>query len=171
MSHGWNQNADGDKMPFQIAEFRSDGRFFFATLGLARISLHSFESGKMIHHELLIILDEGQEMEFIPSILEQLAMTAVESGHAFLRGQVVGPAGPIVPDSAMEAFYVASPVYLPDSFATYSSDEGDVVIAWLVPISSAEAALVRDAGWKAFEDRLLAENPVLDDLHRSSLAF
>jgi hypothetical protein len=169
MSGGWSNNADGDNMPFQIAKFRSDGRCFFTTLGLAHIHLHSAESGKGIHHELLVIVDESQEALFFPSILEQLAIMSIDSGHAFLRGQVVGPAGPIVPGSVMEAFYVAMPVYLPDSFATYSSGEGDVVIAWLVPTSAAEAASVREAGWNAFEDRLVTDNPALDDLYRASL--
>lgn len=96
---------------------------------------------------------------------------SLTEGRALLRGDVIGPGGPLVHSPAMEALYVGMPVYLPEEFATYSSDDSSVVIAWLIPISRAEANYVTRKGWKAFEDRLAADDPNLMDVHRLSLAI
>ncbi|WP_067856012.1 suppressor of fused domain protein [Aeromicrobium erythreum] len=91
---------------------------------------------------------------------------ALESERALLRGDVVGPAGPITEGSRLTSFYVTSPVYFTDEFATYAGPAGEVVVAWLVPVSDAEAGLVARAGWEAFENEFVLGDPDLVDFHR-----
>lgn len=59
---------------------------------------------------------------------------------------------------------------LPDEFAVFAGSDPPTVLAWLVPVSVREAALIGSHGWKWFEDRLVAEQPNLFDLARGDLA-
>lgn len=77
--------------------------------------------------------------------------------------------GPVIPGTEMTAFYVTSPTYFPDGFATCNSDSSPTVIAWLVPVSSQEADFVARIGWEAFEDALVEHNPPVINWHRKSL--
>jgi hypothetical protein len=109
----------------------------------------------MILHERLA---EGP----VPSLLQQVGLEVLSSGEAVLRGDVIGPRGPLFAMSNMEALYAAVPVYLPDSFAQVE----DVVLIWLVPISRSEAKFVAERGWPAFEERLSDVDPNLTDVDR-----
>jgi len=98
-----------------------------------------------------------------------VAHDLLDSHRALLRGEVVGPAGPIVPGSVLEAYYCAIPVYFSDSLATFRRTVPGTVIVWLVPISHAEAHYVWQHGWSQFEDLLVAHDPDLLDVMRPSL--
>jgi hypothetical protein len=161
-------------MHFQIAKFSPPGLpnvSAFATLGLGRHPLTAQRSGKTIHLELLLLTEDGAAERWIPSLLQQIGDTAIENRCALLRGDVLGPRGPVIPDAEMTAFYVTSPMYFPDDFATCTSDSSPTVIAWLVPISSREADLIARIGWQAFEDILVSQNPPATNWHRQSLAL
>lgn len=105
----------------------------------------------------------------VPSLLHQVAMNALAQQSALLRGDVLGPQGPILPESSMEAFYVGMPVYFPDDFSTCEEQGRTIVIAWLIPISRTEADFVFNHGWSAFEDQLVDHDPDLTDPLRPSL--
>lgn len=172
-SGGWLRDPDQVQMPFGILRFNDVpalDTIAYATLGLSHRTLVSRRTGKEIHQELLMLIRKPQMDLYIPSILHQVGMALLTSGKALLRGEVVGPAGPIAPMSPMEALYVAAPIYLPDEFATYSDGEEQVVIAWLVPIFAAEAELIARKGWRSFEDLLAATDPDLTDVRRKPLA-
>lgn len=169
---GWAVDADGFKMPFQVVRFEKGsgpGTISLATLGLGRHLLTSPTSGREIRHELLILAMKGMESGAIPSLLHQVGSAALRGHRALLRGDVIGPHGPLVAGSSMEALYVTAPVYFPDEFATYADAEGPVVIAWLVPISASEADYVARHGWSAFEDRLVEQDPDLTDFARQAM--
>lgn len=100
-------------------------------------------------------------------LLFQVASELIASGRGLLRGQVIGPRGPLFDSSPTTALYAAPPVYLPDGFAECDTGTTTIVMTWLVPITDAEARYVRDRGWSAFEDVLVAEDPDLVDLSRS----
>lgn len=82
---------------------------------------------------------------------------------------MIGPAGALVPGSGLTALYVTMPSYFPRDFATFSGDHGEVVIAWLVPISDREADYLSTHGWDAFEDRLVEQDPDLVNFHRPTM--
>ncbi len=145
IQEGWTRDVDGNNMPFQILRFgrgSGPGTLSFSTLGLSAYGLQSPTTGREIRHELLMIVPESFASGPVPGLLQQVGIEALTSGRALLRGDVIGSRGPLVRGSAMEALYVGMPVYLPDDFATYVSDDLSAVIAWLIPISQHEASYV-----------------------------
>ena len=171
---GWTHDADNVEMPFQVVRFgqgSGPGTVSFSTLGLSRYGLPSSTSGREIRHELLMIMPDSLRDGPVPSLLHQVGMDVLTTERPLLRGDVIGPKGPLVPGSSMEALYVGIPVYFPDEFGACQEDGHSVVIAWLIPISAQEAAYVGRQGWEAFEDRLVEADPDLTDVYRASLPF
>ena len=107
----------------------------------------------------------------VVSLLHQVGTMALGSRRALLRGDVIGPAGALVPESELTALYVTMPVYFPTEFGTYTAPDGDVVIAWLVPITTREADFISDQGWDRFEDQLAEQDPDLIDFQRSAISL
>lgn len=169
---GWSTDPDGAPMPFQIVRFAggSDSDSVgYSTLGLSRRALVSPTSGRRIREELLMLAPEKMPADTVVSLLLQVGTMVLSSGRPLLRGNVIGPSGPLTPGSALTALYVTMPVYFPDDFATFSDATGDVVIVWLAPISSSEADYVARHGWESFEDQLVTHDPDLIDFQRPTL--
>jgi hypothetical protein len=169
---GWTKDADGEPMPFQVARFTEleTGWVAFMTIGLSAHRLRSRVSEKTIRQELLILVPPTHRDGPLPGILQQVGNMALDSHHALLRGDVVGPYGKLLDGTDMEALYVAPPTIFPDDFAVYEGSAGDVVIAWLIPIHHSEAHFVHRNGWSKFENRLLAADPDLLDVRRGPVA-
>jgi hypothetical protein len=170
---GWSKSADGAEVPFLVVECRGGvlkGVTAFATLGLSRHGLRCANSDKIIHHELLLTAHTSFGKKNIPALLQQIGIEAVERGFAYLRGDVMGPRGKLFAGKEFEGIYFSIPVCLPDEFAAVATDEGDAVaIAWLVPITRAEAKFVREHGWGEFESLLESKDPDLFDFDRASV--
>jgi hypothetical protein len=144
------------------------GATTYATLGLSHHLLTGV-AGRQYRLELL----GCSRAEFDALAPEGALLTVAEemlARHApLLRGQVVGPAGSIVPGSTLRAFYCTVPVYFPDALAQCPATEPPTVFAWLIPITADEAEFVAVHGWDAFEDLLEACEPDLLDLRRASV--
>lgn len=170
---GWQTDEYGDHTPFQIVRFvggPADGYITFATLGLSNLALISPRSGKAIRHELVMVAPVELRQSNVPGILQQVAREAIESGHPYLRGQVIGPRGQLFKGSHLEALYVTSPVCFPDSFATFDGEIiGRIVLVWLIPITVTEARYIHDRGWDTFELRLNEFDVDLHDVFREEL--
>ncbi|MFI6717728.1 suppressor of fused domain protein [Kribbella sp. NPDC050470] len=169
IQEGWAVDADGEEMPFQIVRFdqgSDDKTVSFATLGLGRYPLRSTTTARTFRHELLLLAPNKLARGPLPSLLQPIGQACIQDGRALLRGDVLGPRGPLLAGSQMEAFYVAMPAYFPDEFATCEGPDGPVVISWLVPIAAPEAHYVARHGWEAFEDRLVEQDPDLTDFGR-----
>lgn len=170
---GFSPPVDEEHAPFQIVEFADgqlEGVHAYSTLGLSQKALRSPRSQKLIHHELLFLCRPFSESKYIAALLHQAGEEAITRDTAYLRGEVLGPRGPLFTGSNLEALYVAMPVYLPDAFAAHTEPDGrTVVIAWLVPITRNEAEFVRTFGWGKFEDLLVEKDPDLLDMGRPSL--
>ena len=105
----------------------------------------------------------------IASVLHAVAAELLEKHVALPRGQVIGPRGPLVPGSSLEAIACLSPWYWPDSFASFQEGSRITVMVWLVPIYPAEAEFIRKAGVDAFEARISEIDPDLLDLRRAPI--
>jgi hypothetical protein len=169
MECGWN-DSDGVPWPFHILKFRGgpiSDVVTYSTYGLSNTPLKSRVSGRMIQQELIIMSRPRYGDMSLPYLLYEVAMEAQSKSTAYLRGEVIGPRGPLLKGSKMEALYVSIPVYLPEDFAAFRGAEGhSCVFSWLVPISRAEAAAVRENGWESFEDMLTTKDPDLIDWYR-----
>jgi hypothetical protein len=141
----------------------------FSTLGLSNWPLKAPVSSKLIRHELVMLARNDSVPGNLPAILQQLAEEAIAQQAAYRRGDVVGPRGSLFDRSQLEAIYASNPVYFPSEFASVATETiGQVIFAWLVPITSREAAYVAANGWSSFEDRLVEAQPDLLDFHRLS---
>lgn len=173
MAGGWMRGPSGEQMPFQVARFDSPpirACTAFATVGLSSFPLRSNPPGRDIYLELFMIMRRADAVIGIPDLLQTAGTGMLASGVAILRGDVLGPRGPIWPQSRLEAFYVASPAYLPDEFAGCDLENGvRCAIAWLVPITRGEADYVKARGWRAFEEVLATEDPDLLQFDRAEM--
>lgn len=169
----WQKNADGDHLPFMVCEFTPPtfpNTRAFTTLGLSQHPLTLANTGRKSRLEFLVFTNFNDNTgSYVPAILQQIANEFHLSGQAPLRGSVLGPRGRIVPETGMEAFYCAIPVYLPDDFATYRLGEESSTFIWLLPIYASEAKYVQEHGWENFEELLLSTDPDLIDWNRPPL--
>jgi hypothetical protein len=164
----------GDAAPsVQIVFFERgpiEGARALATLGLSHHTLALGTAGRTVRQELVMLYREQDGPRTLPGVLHQVAMGALEQHRGFLRGEVIGPRGPLVEGATCEALYVAAPVYFPDELHVFQPEVGDpIVVAWLVPITCSEAHFITHHGWEAFEDRLEARDPDLLALDRPGI--
>jgi hypothetical protein len=168
---GWTPAPDGDELRFQQVRYTSaPGSLLvaYSTLGLSRHSLRT-PSGKVIRQELLMLAPADLDQNPVLSRLQQVGEEILHKHEPLRTGAVLGPRGQLFPGAGMTALYVTRPVYFPDDFATFPDVDGDIVISWLVPITTAEAAYVADHGWERFEQLLEQQDPDLTDVKRRSL--
>jgi Suppressor of fused protein (SUFU) len=170
---GWSKDPDGQPWEFRVAAFVNGvipGVESFATIGLSRHDLVSPTSGRRLRLEFVVGERGGPGADYLPGLVGQVAGELLASGRALLRGDVMGPRGPLAPGSRMEAWYAAAPVYYDDGFAGVDLDDGHrAAIVWMVPISRREARFVSANGWREFENELITHDPDLLDLHRDEL--
>lgn len=173
LEHGWSARPDGQKMPFQVAEFRGgalDGIHTFATVGLSNTGLISQPRGKAIHMECIMALHAGQGAKNIPALLQTVGAMMLHEGRPIIRGEVIGPSrSAILNGTPFSALYAAMPVYWPDAFASVDVSGFTVIIAWLIPIMEEEAAFIHGQGWGAFENLLEESGEDLLDMERRSV--
>ncbi|GAA0952014.1 suppressor of fused domain protein [Kribbella koreensis] len=165
---GWNTDPDGHPMPFQVVRYPQGsgaGSCAFSTLGISGYELDS-PSGRGLRQELLMLVTDDHRDGSIPAVLQQVGMMLMERHRAVLLGDLLGPNGPVVAGSPLEAFWVHQPVYQPDDFAVF---QDSVVIAWLIPVSPTEAGYIREEGSEAFKELLIKHDPNLMDLSRASV--
>jgi hypothetical protein len=105
----------------------------------------------------------------LPSSLVSVALTLSDRGEGVLRGQVLPLSSPLADGSTVQAFYATIPVYHDEGLATWQGTEPPTVVAWMVPIHSAEANFVVEHGWDAFEELTETRDPDLLDLSRPSI--
>ena len=169
---GWAHDPDGQRMPFQIVRLQSGpvvDTVTFSTVGLGKIPLKCSRSHKIIRHELVMLAHSAAVPPNLGPLLQQVAAEAVARSSPYLRGEVIGPRGPLFENSTVTALYVSSPAYFPDDFDQVDESFGSMIIAWLVPITDQEASFVNDRGWNEFERELEKHDPDLIDFLRASI--
>jgi hypothetical protein len=167
---GGTRGDDSTPSGLQVVWFGPNSPFTgvttIMTLGLSQYHLNQ-PGDKGLHQELLMHLPTADQPGNAAGLLFQVAGELIARGRGLLRGEVVGPRGRLFDRGQMTALYAATPVYLPDNFAVCDTAAGKAVMAWLVPITGAEADYVRTHGWTAFEAALVAEDPDFTEPSRS----
>jgi hypothetical protein len=139
----------------------------YVTTGLSRHLLHQLEKPDL-RVELVGCVWARFRDSGLDSLLHIVAREILESHHAPPRGFVMGPSGPIIPGSELQAFYFMHPAYHGEALECFEHPTDPVYLAWPVPITVAEAVFIARSGWSAFEERLFAADPDLMDLDRRS---
>jgi Suppressor of fused protein (SUFU) len=169
---GGTQGSGSTPDRIQVATFGPNSPFAGATtlvtLGLSAHHLVQ-PSGKGVHQELLMHFRTGNRPGNAVGLLFQVAAELITRGTGLLRGEVLGPRGQLFSRGDTTALYAAAPVFLPDDFAICREPNRTIVLVWLMPITTLEADFVRERGWPAFEDLLVAADPDLTDMSRPSV--
>ncbi len=140
----------------------------YSTIGLSEHRLVT-ATGIYIHQELVCTAYRNFAGEKIASFLSTFAESVVSSHKALLRGDVVGPSGPVILGSHLNSVYVAVPMIFPGSFEVLDAAVPGIAFSWVIPIHENEARFVRTNGWERFEEILEEKDPELWDLHRESV--
>jgi hypothetical protein len=162
--------AEEAEREFKIARF--DGQPVRAaethvTLGVSEVPLVAPDPAR-VRQELLFTCYKRHSAS-PQDLLHVVAGDVMRDGRALLRGQVLGPAGPLFPGSRLEALYCGVPVYFDDGFHELHSTEPPTVLMWLIPVARTEAKFVATEGWRRFEDALVEIDPDLLDLEREAV--
>lgn len=146
----------------------AEGATTYATVGLGKTWLHA--NGRHVRQELLMSR-WGDDRYDCARLLPWVAGLVIDSGDAILHGEVLGPAGPLLPEVTMEALVALHPAYHDRAFDSYRGDEGHPAVAmtWLIPATAEEAAYVDRHGLGRFMDLVEERDPDLLDWQRPSL--
>ena len=169
IDYGWK--GDDSKSAISIARFRNqpvEGMNTYVTLGLSHHVL-SIQNKRQVRQEFVFSTFDTVPSEDVVSFLLSFSDFILTKHEALLRGEVVGPAAPIISGSSMNAVYASMPVIFDDEFATFEGDSPSTVMVWLIPIFESEAKYIKDYGWEAFEDVLEQQDPDLWDIGRTSI--
>ena len=169
IAEGWGSPAGESGV--QVVRFRDQpdaGVSTYATLGLSDHILE-MTGERRVRQELLVAAHDRFPSGKVASFILTLAESLLTDHRALLRGDVIGPAEPIIPGSTARAVYATLPVVYEDSLASYEDITPPGVVVWLLPLLGTEVNYIRTHGWSAFEDRLEATDPDLFDLERESI--
>lgn len=169
IAEGWRGNAPPSTIQIvRFADRPEPGVSTYMTLGLSKILLPASDSGP-VTEELLVSAYDHVPRNELASFLMTFAEFVVEKNRALLRGDVVGPASPIVPGVAASAVYAAIPALFGDGFARFADATGPIEIIWLIPMPAGEARWVKQHGWKAYESALMQTEVDFFDLDRPAV--
>lgn len=165
IQEGWTVPVEGHSHTLQIVRLEAwDGHITYATLGLSQFPLSSPSGQRRLHLELLMRFRREQPGDWPRTPICNLALEMIGRDLAVVRGDCIGPRGPLRPGSKFEALYCTSPVFLEDARHMLIDEAGrGIALVWVVPVTAEEARLRRDRGWDALEDRLDAEFGTLFD--------
>lgn len=160
---GWGHA--GEIQVVQFPDQPQPGVVTYSTLGLSSTPLQ-MNQGRTVRQELLVSVDSSFEARSVASFLVTFAEYVRAQNRALLRGDVVGPSGPLIPGERASAVYASVPVFFDDDFATYRGSSPPTVLVWLIPLPREDAEFVKAQGWESFEDKL--ESAAVDfwDLNR-----
>jgi hypothetical protein len=170
IAEGWkNDSTVGDVL--QVVRFADQpfkGASTFSTIGLSESKV-LLPKGTYCRQELIFTAWDSYPAEHVASFLLTFAEFVRGTQRPLLRGDVVGPSVPLIPEVTANSVYATSPVIFPETLAQYDGDATATVIVWLVPLMGAECSFVKERGWSRFEDALENANPDLLHLNRPSI--
>jgi hypothetical protein len=172
MSNGYRVGSAASINSLQVAKFQNQpvrNAATFVTLGVSATPLEQLSGGFLRQEFIFAVKDSDSRSNEIPGLLATVGGEVISNKKVLLRGQVLGPSGPLLEGFDKTALYVTHPAYFPDGLHYFRDSSPEIVFSWLVPITSQEAKFVAEVGWEHFEDHLTSENPDLLDLSRESL--
>ncbi|MBX3184234.1 MAG: suppressor of fused domain protein [Polyangiaceae bacterium] len=155
-----------------VAEFPNQpqpGVMTYTTLGLS-VNPLPMARERTVRQELVVSAYQSFDPDNVASFLVTFAEYICAQSRALLRGDVVGPADPLIPGVRASAVYASIPVFFDDDFSVYQDSSPPTVLVWLIPLPREDAEFVKTQGWEPFEDML--ESTAVDfwDLNRPPLA-
>ncbi len=123
------------------------------TVGLSRYRLRQPCSGTLVRQELLCCCSAEWSHLRWEEVLLSIAGRVVASEKALMRGQLLGPAGPLFPeepDLTVTALLCTPPAFFADDFAEYGPPDDVTLFVELIPVTNVECERVSSEGWSWF---------------------
>jgi len=169
LEQGWSfTKGVGSVKVVRFKDQPFEGGVTYVTLGLSDNVL-PMSQGREVRQELVFTAYENFRAEEIASFMLSFCDYILAQRQALLRGDLVGPSIPLIPEVAVNSVYASIPVVFDERFSTYKGSEPHTVMVWLIPLLEDEANFVKKNGWSQFEDMLEHEDPDLMNLNRSSI--
>lgn len=152
-----------------FADTPDAGLHTFLTVGVSGHVLSQRVSDRPLRVELLVCVDKKYATLPWQEVLLAVAKGLIESHVPPMRGEVLGPAGPLFPEASWShatALLCSEPAFYPVEFSEVICDGTTIVFVELIPITSSEADWIRERGWSAFFDRVNRGEVDICDLAR-----
>ncbi len=147
---GWDRS---DGVALQGIAFRDRPQVGATTIVSLGLGHHVFHSPRgHVRQELLLTCWDEFASDRVAKLIPIVADYALHEHVAFVPGQVIGPAGPLIPGSGLEALLCVRPFLFPQAFTVCEETDPQTEFIWLVPVTPAEA---REAA-EGFTDELIA---------------
>jgi len=108
-------------------------------------------------------------VKLLAAAAEFVLNAVAQRGSSLHGGEVLGPAGPLVPGSSLEAFVTCDPVFHPPQLRECGTERGPIRVWWLLPISRGEAAFIEKRGVVDFLKAVESQDPEVLNLMRAPL--
>ena len=161
-----------DSVGLKVATFRDTpdkGLMTALTVGLSGHEL-SQTGARKLRQELLVCVDQDYAGLPWAEILFAVGKKVIENHKALLRGEVLGPAGPLFPEATWcnaTALICSGPAFFDREFAELTIDNEIIVFVELIPITTLEARAIVQEGWRAFFDQVNDGTINILDLRRT----
>jgi hypothetical protein len=134
----WSYRQTG-RDTIQAVAFRDHPRREAVTVCSLGLGHHTLCSTRgHVRQELLVACWDDQLVPQLVSLLPIVAWDLIGRHVALSHGQVLGPAGPLIPGSGLEALLCLEPFLHPDSFAVCEATDPPTEFLWLVPVTPVE---------------------------------
>lgn len=154
----------------KLPDVPEEGAVTYVTLGLSSTPLRQREGFPNLRQELVFSMWAPDDDEHPVALVMAVVSDMLDSGRALKRGEVLGPAGPLLDGVRAEAMYCAAPVYFEYELQLFSGFDTPLYFVWLLSILPDEAEYARREGPDAFEALLDADEGVdVLDLNRASV--
>jgi hypothetical protein len=166
ISTSWKLDEDPSIQVLKFENELKEGVVTYVTLGLSNTELDI--GTKHIRQELVFAANEQFERNAIASFLLTFAMNVRNSTKGLLRGEFV-EGKPLINNVKATGIYASIPVFWESTFHEFEVSTPPTIFVWLMPILQSEALFVKEHGWNAFEDKLVANDVDYWNLNRTSV--
>jgi hypothetical protein len=162
----WRRDPNGNQMPFQLVRYRGQappGCVVLTTFGQSSFAL---DQGRM---ELMMIAPERLASGRLPGFLLAIGQEILRHRELPLYGDLFTNFGPLRSISTMDTLCVGRPLYHAAQFGEFDNGTQQVTIAWLMPVSAAEADYIRARGVREFEQLMRDHDIDPTNFNRASM--
>lgn len=135
----------------------------FVTYGLSRHVLDTHDPPLKptcaVRMELLACVSEAIPDAAIAYLLMSFGNAMLRKKQAPMSGEIIDWHTTIFEDPRFRYLYCTEPLLFPEGLAVFEGSSPETVIAWLLPVTEAEAKYAMNVGFEKFNDLLRAERP------------
>lgn len=167
ISRGWSDPSS--RIGVQVVSFENTpdiGVTTLATLGLSKYVLEQ-SSGKHVRQELLTSVEAGTASDTLAKVLLAIAEHQIEQGTSLARGELVTPRYESGGAPLISTFYCTNPSPLDSRLTDTERFVPPLIFVYLIAVLENEASLVREHGWRWFEEQLEGQDPNIWNLART----